>query len=76
MKAIILLVILLLAGCVTSSVWYNPTVTQAQANKDHYECEQDSEAYTANIGAAGNPFIATGRFNQCMRVRGYMLVNR
>jgi hypothetical protein len=65
-----------LAGCAapSSMVWDKPGATQADYNKDRYECEKD----TRQSGYFGTGINRAARivdfFKQCMVARGYELV--
>jgi hypothetical protein len=77
MNKLLAAVVVVLAGCTESSsmVWDKPGATQADYNKDRYECEKD----TRQSGYFGHGFIGAANmvdfFKQCMAARGYELVN-
>ena len=66
---------LTLAGC-AKPVWYHPTKTQADFDRDAAQCQYEAIAATANIvggSAAGmqQGFARAEVAQACMRARGY-----
>lgn len=72
MRYLLLIAALSLSACATG-MWFNPNVTNEQAQRDVYECRRDGEQYAANIGASGNPFLVADRYRECMKMKGYTL---
>ncbi len=62
--------LLLSSGCVSTATWTKPNWSQADLDKDAYECElQARQAQPAN-----NPFgpaLRKEMFVRCMKVRGW-----
>jgi len=65
-KLIIIFLSLGLSGCTT--IYYKSGTTQAEFDKDSYECRQ--QAYSA-ISPLDNMFLTQDMYNECMKVRGY-----
>jgi len=79
-------VMILISGCATSTnVWYNPSVSQQQAQKDWNQCEYEASrgAYTP-MGAFDSPissgiqegFQKVSLMSKCMTAKGYYLTNQ
>lgn len=60
----------ILSACATTT-WEKPGATEADFERDKYECIKDGEQHAANQGFGGNPFIVAQRAKECMRVKGY-----
>lgn len=64
----LIFIIILLSGCATTRyTYFKPHIDQAQADRDTYECKQQSYA-----GSMDSIFIAMEFYDQCMRSRGYV----
>lgn len=62
----------LIAGCAAQPTYYHPTKTQADFERDKYDCEQDAMQRAANAGSPNNPFLIPGYHRDCMiRKHGY-----
>lgn len=61
-----------LAGCAQTQ-WTHPTKTQADFNRDKFECENEAAAYARDWGVGGNPMTIGRRTKECMASRGYVL---
>lgn len=70
MKRLALVAFLAVAGC-GSATWQHPTKTQADFQKDAYDCEQVAYQYAANLGPrfAGNPLIVVDEKMRCMQLK-------
>jgi hypothetical protein len=67
---ILILACLVVAGC-AQTVWHKAGVTQAEFNKDAYECEKDARQ-SGHFGTGIVGAIAFGQFQErCMVARGY-----
>lgn len=80
-KAICLIASVSLFGC--AKTWVKPGSTEAEFNKDKYECLQQSQqqvsgfAFNAYGGAGGSQQKTNdGLFTSCMNARGYSLQNQ
>lgn len=71
MKSLIPVVALVFcASCATT--YHHPEKTEAQFQKDLYECETIANQRTADKGYAGNPFIVQDEIKKCMTIKyGY-----
>ena len=83
--AVLLLSLFVLSGCANQSVWVNPSKNDAEAQKDFRECKYDSgkssfvpySNVTSPISAGiQEGFQSANLLSECMRSRGYNLVNR
>ena len=83
-RAIVALaIILLLSGCVSNKVWYNPEKSSAEAERDLRECRYEAEKYSTGAGAGYSSPVGSGLdiafkqlelIRQCMELRGYQRV--
>jgi hypothetical protein len=89
MKALLVLVSLLVAGCAAAG-WTRPNTTEAEIRRDSYECERDQRmvapspyGYSPNAaGATGAEFSNMGGsmgqvvfIGRCMESKGYSWTN-
>jgi hypothetical protein len=85
-KIQLLIVTMLITGCAASTkTWYNPSVTQQQAQTDWNQCEYDASkgSYTP-MGAFDSPissgiqegFQKISLMSKCMTARGYYLTEQ
>lgn len=83
--AFVSFLVLLCSGCANQNVWVNPTKNATEAHKDLAECKYDSNKSsfvpygndTSPISAGiQEGFQSSSLMAQCMRSRGYNLVNR
>lgn len=64
----------LLVGCAEPLMWTKPGATQADFNRDSYECQKDAYATGGAVYLGYGVTTRTansGMYNQCMVVRGY-----
>lgn len=65
--------VLSVAAC-APTVYSHPGKTQADYNRDMYDCEQLASAKTRNDGFGNNPLIAGQNIRECMvRKYGYSI---
>ena len=65
-----IILLLTLSGCATT--YYHDTKTEAEYNRDLYECQKVAEQRAANMGNAGNVFMQAGFERECMTMEyGY-----
>jgi hypothetical protein len=69
MRAILLVAFLLVAGCAGSQTWAKPGGTQADLDRDTYECERD-----ARMLPSGSQYERIKFSEQCLRSKGWTLV--
>lgn len=66
------LLTVLLAGCATAPTYYHAGKSQADFERDKYDCEQDAYQRAANVGAPSNPILVADYMRDCMlRKHGY-----
>ena len=70
MRYLILVLTIALSSCATTE-FYRADKTQAQAEKDYYDCKQQATAYANNVGTPGHPFIVGTAIRECMTANGY-----
>lgn len=80
-----LFALLLSFGCAPSRVWVNPSKNGDEAQKDFRECQYDANKSSYTPYGDGRSPISAGvqegfqsvtLMNDCMRLRGYYLVNK
>jgi hypothetical protein len=75
MKAILasgLVAALFMCGCADPPVWSKPGATQADFNRDSYECERDTRMAAASFGTGVVASIQAQDFmGRCMVAHGY-----
>lgn len=59
-----LLVLAMLAGCATPEIWVKPSGTDAQLERDVYDCERDA-------APVRDRWHAEGMINRCLRLKGW-----
>lgn len=65
--------VLSVAAC-APTVYNHPSKTQADYNRDLYDCEQSASAKTRNDGFGNNPLITGDNIRDCMvRKYGYSI---
>ena len=64
----LLIALLLLAGC-APTVYNHPTKTEAEFNQDNYDCKGVAKQRTSDAGYAGNIFIESDHYKECMEVK-------
>jgi hypothetical protein len=78
-KCLTIAFIIVLEGCAIPEYWwYNPSASQEQANRDHYDCLREAQQRVSGAqvgpygGSAANTVI-TNRdlYNACVAARGY-----
>ena len=45
--------------------------TQAQFDRDRYECEMSATQYADNLGFSANPLIIGDQIKKCLKARGW-----
>lgn len=66
MRAIVLLTVVAMTGCAAQQTYYHPGKTQADFDRDKYDCHQSAMQYAANLGFHGNPLIVRDQYHVCM----------
>lgn len=71
--ALLVLAASLLGGC-ADDVYYKEGATQADFQRDSYECERDARMSAASFGGGiAGAMEARNFYRRCMGVRGYRL---
>ena len=65
----------LLIGCATPMIWDKSSGTQAEYNKDSYECEKDARQSGYFGGGIAGALNMREFFKTCMVSKGYILRN-
>ena len=65
----------LLGACATPKIWDKPGSTQAEFNKDSYECERDARQSGGFGGGIAGSLNMRDFFGRCMVARGWTARN-
>ncbi len=59
---------LFVSGC-APTLYCHPSKTQADFDREKYDCEKVAEQSAANWGSKGNIFMIADEMNKCLRLK-------
>ena len=73
-EAILIILIFSLGACAPRTFCQSdPSLNSPQGfEKDRYECDLQANQYAHQFGATGNIFIMKSKYDECMKLRGWV----
>lgn len=69
MKTTILILASLTLSACAPTMFTKAGSTEADFNRERYQCQQDAAQYTANLGITGNPMTIARETQNCLQYK-------
>lgn len=66
---IILIGLFLLTSCASPTMYRHRTKSPGEFQRDNYDCRKDARQAVAYMGFAGNPFIESQEYHNCLKMK-------
>ena len=70
-KLILIVTVLVLAGCASNKIWTHPTKNALDFEQDKHECLAWAGQVSGGLGEYGNPLTVRNLAMDCLRTRGW-----